>query len=101
MTPVWYDELRNQFLEYWTSNISLFTVPKAFTMLSSMYPPTIEDVKLLDKVNPYQPGSYIGGLEALEPGHHDHIYVGSATAPGQGLSFRISQHEDPNHRKKK
>jgi len=101
MTPVWYDESRNQSLEYWTSSITLFTVPKAMKMLSYINPPTIEDIKSLDKADSYHPGCYIGGLEALQPGHHDHVYVGSATAPGLGLSFPVSQHENPNHRKKK
>ena len=104
MTPVWYQEIRKRPISYWVDSISKYTTIKAKAMLSSSVPPTITDIKVLDKVQTYNPGCYLNGLETvdLRPGHHDWVYVGSATAPGKGLDFRVhEQHEVESYRKQK
>ncbi len=51
----------------------------------------------IDTVDTYHPGAYVGGLETLNRGQHNYIYVGSATGPDERLNFRVhDQHESPH-----
>ena len=71
-------------------------------LFAATSPPSIADIISLDAIDTYHPGCYVGGLQSLDIGHHDHVYVGSATSPGQGLDYRVHrQHENPCYWKRK
>lgn len=102
LSPTWKSELERETLDYWVEQIAAVTLSNVKELLAKPKPPRIVDLLALTPMDETSlPGVYLGTLCSKESGHHDHVYVGSATSPGFGLGGRVQkQHQDPAYRRK-
>jgi len=96
-TTVWRSLLRKYSLEEWVSAIDLHTLDDFKTLLSSDLPPTFDQLRRLQWIESSNPGVYLALIRRTDGTGDKHIYIGSATGPNGGLTYRVRQHKSPRY----
>lgn len=83
----------------WAEDISAITLPEAKLLLGAAQPPTKQQLLALPTTTgDYNPGVYYGVIQTPSDEEDTYGYLGSATAPSEGLCGRILQHQNPSYR---